>query len=143
MLSRLALARETSTFFLVDTTAENLRRVQEDAHIKRPFCKHKLSCSQNAIQGFLRSGAIFFAAKYAMGFLPSLLSGQILRDPRLLLKLAGKDTIGFSVFMSAFSTSFKAVLCGLRRYRGSNDWKNAFAAGLVAGTTIVCTLFSI
>lgn len=37
-------------FLLISFTAENLRRIKEDSHIVRPFCKHRLSCAQNAIQ---------------------------------------------------------------------------------------------
>jgi hypothetical protein len=72
-----------------------------------------------------------------MGVIPTLLTGQLWKKPSLLYKLAGKDTIFFSLFMSSFSTTFKAVLCGLRRYRGVNDWKNTFTAGIAAGFTIL------
>lgn len=59
-----------------------------------------------------------------------------LKSPALLLKIGGKDTIRFSLFMSSFTTTFKAVLCGMRRWRESNDWKNAFVAGMAAGLTL-------
>jgi hypothetical protein len=118
-------------------SADNLRRTLEEAHVERPFCKHTLTCSQNVIRGFLKSFGVFYSFKYGMNIIPSFLTGALFKDWRLLYKLAGRDTILFSLFMSSFSTSFKAALCALRRYRGVNDWKNSFAAGIAAGLTIL------
>ena len=36
-------------------SVENLQRVQTEAKTLRPYCKHQLTCRQNAIRGFLKS----------------------------------------------------------------------------------------
>ncbi|KAJ3199207.1 hypothetical protein HDU83_006380 [Entophlyctis luteolus] len=56
-----------------------------------------------------------------------------------MLKIGGKDTITFALFLSVFISSYKAVLCTLRRIPLFNHKNNAltpFLAGCVAGLSL-------
>ena len=62
--------------------------------------------------------------------------GHLFKKPRLILKLAGRDTISFAAFMAAFISSYKGLLCFMRNMRQRSDWINPFCAGTVAGLSI-------
>ncbi|KAJ3204305.1 hypothetical protein HK099_001199, partial [Clydaea vesicula] len=117
-------------------SAENLRKVKEEAVLVRPYCKHPLGCTQNALRGFIKSFFVCYIVKYGLGFFPALLMGKLFKKPSLLLKIGGSDTISFTLFLSSFTTAFKGTLCLMRRLRGVNDWKNSFAAGVMAGLSL-------
>ncbi|CAO3665030.1 unnamed protein product [Rhizopus stolonifer] len=55
--------------------------------------------------------------------------------------MAGRDTIGFALFLSSFISSYKGILCGMRHFRKSQDSEsdrlNAFVAGCVAGSALI------
>lgn len=55
--------------------------------------------------------------------------------------MAGRDTAGFALFLSTFTSSYKGILCLLRHYRKTNDPStdrlNAFIAGSLAGLSLV------
>lgn len=138
---------------LRELSSENLKRLKLEQNIKRPFCKHKNVCSLNAIRGFIKTFVTAYAVKYGscfplmyclilfprflgLGFLPALLMGKLFKQPNLLYKLGGKDTIRFALFMASFTTTFKAALCSMRRLRNKTDWLNSFVAGFAAGSTI-------
>jgi hypothetical protein len=116
-------------------SVDNLKRL-ENSNVTT-FCKHKGSCTGNCARSILRSFVITYILKYLLGFVPSLLTGKILKKPSLIMKLGGKDTTFFALFMSTFISSYKGVLCGMRRLRGKRDFWNAFVAGSVAGLSIL------
>ncbi|KAJ1554084.1 hypothetical protein HK096_005099, partial [Nowakowskiella sp. JEL0078] len=120
-------------------SSDNLRQLALEAPVKRPFCKHKGTCTHNAIRGFLQTFAIAYATKYALSFFPALIMGKIYRNPSILLKMTGKDTTTFALFLSGFISSYKSVICLLRRARGKsdNDGFNSLVAGTVAGLALM------
>ncbi|KAJ3226434.1 hypothetical protein HK099_004887 [Clydaea vesicula] len=117
-------------------SSDNLKRIKQEAEIKRPYCKHKLTCTQSCIRSFLKSFCTTYILKYALGFIPTLMTGKIFRNPRLILLLGGRDTTQLSLFLSSFTFLYKVLLCSLRRIFVSNDWKISFIAGLVASTSL-------
>jgi hypothetical protein len=117
-------------------SVDNLKRL-EQAPVATKFCKHKDSCAGNCARSVLRSFVITYALKYLLGFVPSLFTGKIFKKPSLLMKLGGKDTTLFALFISMFISSYKGVLCLMRRVRNKRDFWNAFIAGTVAGTSIL------
>ena len=54
-----------------------------------------------------------------------------------LLKIGGKETIRFSLFLAGFISSYKTILCFLRYHRKVNDNWNSAIAGLIAGYTLL------
>ncbi|KAJ3094457.1 hypothetical protein HK100_006133, partial [Physocladia obscura] len=116
---------------------ENLKRLEVEAKMRRPFCKHKGTCSGNAIRGLIRAFFTLYLVKYGLSFVPALITGQIWKKPSLILKIGGKDTISFALFLSVFISSYKAALCTMRRLRPtSDDTLNPFIAGCVAGLSL-------
>ncbi|KAI1318322.1 hypothetical protein EDD11_006835 [Mortierella claussenii] len=103
-------------------------------------CKHDgKSCPQNVTRGFFKTWAIAYVVKYSIAVLPALLKGKVFKNPSILKKGGGSDTIGFAFFLSSFISAYKAVLCGMRHYRPDHegDRLNAFVAGSVAGLTLL------
>ncbi|KAJ3408574.1 hypothetical protein HDU80_005291 [Chytriomyces hyalinus] len=109
---------------------------------------HKGTCSGNALRGFIKAFLTLYAIKYGLSFLPALITGRIWNKlsvpvfrcfgrPKTLIKIGGKDTISFALFLSVFISSYKASLCGFRRLRGKADGLNPFMAGCIAGTSIL------
>ena len=91
----------------------------------------------NTSRGFFRSlgivyGILFFdpllVLKYVLGLIPALLTGKVYKKPYTLWKLAGKDSIWFSLSLAFFISSYKGVLCALRKIFGNKRW-----ISLVAG----------
>lgn len=122
---------------LRDLSVDNLKRLQEEEKDRSPFCKHKGRCSTNCTHSLIRSFAISYALKYSLGFFPSILSGKVFSNPSILLKIGGKDTISFSLFMSFFISSYKGTLCWMRHIRKKNDFTNSLVAGSIAGLSIL------
>ncbi|KAG0350365.1 hypothetical protein BG005_010108 [Podila minutissima] len=115
----------------------NLQLTQNEKRVSK--CKHEgKSCQQNVTRGFLKTWVIAYLVKYAIGILPALLAGKLLKNPSILRKSGGRDTIGFAFFLSSFLSTYKGVLCALRHYRPyhEGDRLNAFIAGAVAGLTL-------
>ncbi|KAI7857821.1 hypothetical protein BDC45DRAFT_477506 [Circinella umbellata] len=102
-----------------------------------PYCHHEgKTCTQNCARGFLKAFAVGFSMKYLIGVLPALLMGKVFKRPSILKQLAGKDTAMFALFLSTFLSSYKGILCLLRRYSRS-DRLNAFVAGSIAGASLL------
>ena len=87
---------------------------------------------------------VTFIGKYLLGFIPALFFGKLFKKyllinkrKELLWKLAGKDTISLALFVSSFTTIFKAVLCLNRKIFKTNNWKNSFVAGCFAGSALI------
>eukprot|EP00842_Homolaphlyctis_polyrhiza_P006051 jgi/Hompol1/6447/HPOL_001712-RA len=118
-------------------SVENLRRLEQQAKEKAYSCKHHGTCVSNTLRAFIRSFVITYALKYALGFFPAVLTGKAFSSPRILIKIGGRDTISFSLFMSLFISSFKGMLCSLRAIRNVNDHWNSFIAGCFAGLSIL------
>lgn len=55
-------------------------------------------------------------------------------------KKKNRDTAGFALFLSTFTSSYKGILCGMRHLRKTSDIKsdklNAFVAGSLAGLAL-------
>ncbi|KAJ3254207.1 hypothetical protein HK103_007452 [Boothiomyces macroporosus] len=118
-------------------SVDNLKQLEESKSGRPKLCKHAGSCTGNCIRGWIRSFAITYALKYALGLVPSILTGKIFKRPELFVKLGGRDTTSFALFMSTFISSYKGILCMLRYYRKSNSAINAFVAGTFAGLSIL------
>ncbi|KAG0330909.1 hypothetical protein BG004_001907 [Podila humilis] len=115
----------------------NLQLTQTEERASK--CQHEgKTCTQNVTRGFLKTWVIAYLVKYAIGLLPALLSGKLFKNPSLLRKSGGSDTIGFAFFLSSFLSTYKGVLCAMRRLRPlhNGDRLNAFIAGSVAGLTL-------
>ncbi|KAJ3068015.1 hypothetical protein HDU98_008808 [Podochytrium sp. JEL0797] len=121
---------------LKDLSTENLKRLEAESKAQRPFCKHKGTCSGNAFRGLVKAFLTLYAVKYGLSFVPALITGQVWRNPRILLKIGGKDTTTFALFLSTFISSYKAFLCLFRRLRSTDDYMNPFLAGCIAGTSL-------
>lgn len=73
-----------------------------------------------------------------MAVLQNLLTGGLKRHPRLLWQLLiERDTLRFATFFGLMIGSFKAVLCGMRRYRKQDDGWNSAVAGAVSGLALL------
>ncbi|ORZ15944.1 hypothetical protein BCR42DRAFT_327906 [Absidia repens] len=118
-------------------SSQNLSRLNLEVSSSRPpsqpsICKHEgKTCSQNCSRGFIKAYVVAFVVKYLIGVLPLLLTGKIFKKPNLLKRLAG----------NTFLSSYKGILCMMRRLRGTTDAAsdrlNAFVAGAVAGLSLV------
>ncbi|KAF9208510.1 hypothetical protein BGZ49_008594 [Haplosporangium sp. Z 27] len=116
----------------------NLEITQSDQ--RKIKCKHEgKTCSQNVTRGFIKTWVVAYLVKYAIAVLPSILTGKIAKNPSILRKSAGSDTVGFAFFLSSFLSAYKLVLCSMRRLRpnDSSDHLNAFVAGSAAGLTLL------
>lgn len=119
-------------------SVENLNRLKQEQDIKRPYCKHgSISCSTNCARTFVKNFIVVFGVKYCMGLFPALFRGRVAADPKILIKLAGKDTLGLSMFLATSTTAYKAVLCMLRRMTKTNHWILSFISGTISGTGIL------
>ncbi|KAF9171968.1 hypothetical protein BGX21_010598 [Mortierella sp. AD011] len=122
-------------------SSHNLNRLNKEItqSQRRNKCKHEgKTCSQNVTRGFLKTWLVAYLVKYAIAVLPAILTGRIAKNPSILRKSGGSDTIGFAFFLSSFLSAYKAVLCSMRRLRpdDTSDHLNAFVAGSVAGLTL-------
>ncbi|KAI1321342.1 hypothetical protein EDD11_006679 [Mortierella claussenii] len=116
----------------------NLEITQSSKRINK--CKHEgKTCTQNVTRGFFKTWVVAYLVKYVIAVLPALLTGRIMKNPSILKKSAGSDTVGFAFFLSSFLSTYKLVLCTMRRYRPNvaGDRLNAFVAGSVAGLTLL------
>ncbi|KAF9095878.1 hypothetical protein BGX23_012424 [Mortierella sp. AD031] len=115
----------------------NLEITQSEKKARK--CKHEgKTCTQNVTRGFLKTWVVAYLIKYAIGVLPSLLKGKVFKNPSILKKSGGSDTVGFAFFLSSFLSAYKLVLCAMRRLRPDHDGDrlNAFVAGSIAGLTL-------
>ncbi|KAF9353947.1 hypothetical protein BGX34_011290 [Mortierella sp. NVP85] len=115
----------------------NLEITQSAKRVSK--CKHEgKTCKQNVTRGFIKTWLVAYLGKYLLGVLPSILSGKVLKDPSILKKGGGSDTVSFAFFLSSFLSAYKAVLCTMRYVRPQHegDRLNAFVAGSVAGLTL-------
>ncbi|GAA5805427.1 hypothetical protein HPULCUR_010943 [Helicostylum pulchrum] len=127
-------------------SSQNLSRLNIEISASekaRPnLCRHEgKSCTQNCTRGFIKTFTVAFAVKYLIGILPTLLTGNIFKRPGILKQMAGRDTAGFALFLSTFTSSYKGILCAMRHFRKTSDPKsdklNAFVAGTVAGLSLI------
>ncbi|KAG9325873.1 hypothetical protein KVV02_006867 [Mortierella alpina] len=124
-------------------SSHNLQRLNLDItqSTKRVSnCKHDgKTCSQNVTRGFFKTWMIAYVVKYLIGILPSLLTGKAFKNPGILKRGGGSDTVGFAFFLSSFLSAYKLVLCTMRYYRPNHegDRLNAFVAGSIAGLTLL------
>ncbi|KAH6570204.1 hypothetical protein BASA50_004996 [Batrachochytrium salamandrivorans] len=146
VLSQALTDRETEQLLSSFTTlqqrlrqlsVDNLRRLETESRRKSATCKHHGTCRINTGRAFVRSFVITYCLKYALGFFPALITGKAFSKPRILLRIGGRDTISFSLFMSVFISSYKGFLCAFRVLCGNNDTMNAFMAGTLAGLSIL------
>ncbi|KAF9931984.1 hypothetical protein FBU30_009163 [Linnemannia zychae] len=123
-------------------SSHNLQRMNSEItknqkRVKK--CKHEgKTCTQNVTRGFLKTWMVAYLIKYAIGVLPALLKGKVFKNPSILKKSGGSDTVGFAFFLSSFLSAYKLVLCAMRKMRPDHDGDrlNAFVAGSVAGLTL-------
>ncbi|KAI8344595.1 hypothetical protein BC941DRAFT_341760 [Chlamydoabsidia padenii] len=118
-------------------SSQNLSRLNLEVSAARPssqpsICKHEgKTCTQNCTRGFIKAYVVAFSVKYLIAILPLLLTGRIFKRPSLLKRMAG----------NTFLSSYKGILCLMRRLRGtvdaSSDRLNAFVAGALAGLSLL------
>ncbi|KAG0220484.1 hypothetical protein BGX31_010982 [Mortierella sp. GBA43] len=115
----------------------NLEITQREKRVNK--CKHEgKTCTQNVTRGFVKTWVIAYVVKYLLGVLPAVLTGKVLKNPDILKRSGGSDTVSFAFFLSSFLSAYKAVLCTMRHFRPNHegDRLNAFVAGSVAGLTL-------
>ncbi|ORY96671.1 hypothetical protein BCR43DRAFT_531222 [Syncephalastrum racemosum] len=158
IVSKLLTDKETETVLssirsfqdkLRRLSSQNLTRLQMEATAAagarggpNDFCQHKgKTCTQNCTRGFVKAFAVGFSVKYLIGILPPLLMGKVFKRPSLLKQLAGRDTALFALFLSTFLSTYKGILCLMRRFRQTKDTQsdklNAFVAGSIAGMALI------
>ncbi|KAF9335753.1 hypothetical protein BG006_010734 [Podila minutissima] len=93
---------------------------------------------QKAANRFFKTLMTAYLLKYGLDVLPALLSGQFSKNPSVLRKSGGRDTVGFALFFSSYLTIYKTVLWRMRskKPRDGNQW-NAFVAGSMAELSIL------
>ncbi|ORZ14649.1 hypothetical protein BCR42DRAFT_461344 [Absidia repens] len=148
IVSKLLTDKETETILtsilsfqerIKRLSSQNLKRLNVEldttthlAEAPTYVCKHEgKTCAQNCTRGFIKAYAVAFSVKYLIGIIPSLLTGKLFKTPSLLKRMAG----------STFLSSYKGILCLMRRLRGkaddAGDRLNAFVAGAVAGLSLM------
>ncbi|KAJ2819117.1 hypothetical protein IWW50_005575 [Coemansia erecta] len=108
----------------------------QNSHGQVSRCQHEgMSCTQNAIRGLLRTFLIGFGVKCGLEAVPHIITLRAFTRPSLLLTGFSRDTASFASFLAVLISSYKAILCGMRRVRGTrrSDYTNAMVAGLLAG----------
>ncbi|KAF7731948.1 hypothetical protein EC973_007779 [Apophysomyces ossiformis] len=123
-------------------SSQNLSRLRLELALEEKqgqrLCKHGgKTCAQNCTRGFVKAFVAAFSVKYLVAVLPLLLTGKVFKRPSLLKRMAGRDTFFFALFLSTFLSSYKGILCSLRRLRQTDDRLNAFLAGTVAGLALI------
>ncbi|KAI8079853.1 uncharacterized protein BX664DRAFT_367023 [Halteromyces radiatus] len=110
----------------------NLELTQAQVKQRHYKCQHEgKTCTQNCTRGFIKAYTVAFVVKYLIGVLPLLLTGKLFKKPSMLKRMAG----------NTFLSSYKGILCGMRRLRGTkeggSDRLNAFVAGTIAGLSLM------
>ncbi|KAG0174947.1 hypothetical protein DFQ28_003628 [Apophysomyces sp. BC1034] len=123
-------------------SSQNLSRLRlELAHEEKKglrLCKHEgKTCTQNCTRGFVKAFVVAFSVKYLIAILPPLLTGKVFKRPGILKQMVDRDTACFALFLSTFLSSYKGILCGLRRLNSKDDRLNAFVAGSIAGSALI------
>ncbi|KAI8990080.1 hypothetical protein BDB01DRAFT_779981 [Pilobolus umbonatus] len=154
IVSKLLTDEETETFLssirsfqekLGRLSSHNLVRLNMEItkaeEEKKSVCQHKgKTCTQNATRGFIKTFTVGFVVKYLINILPLLVTGKLLKKPSLLRQMAGRDTASFALFLSTFTSGYKAILCTMRYIRKTKNKKsdklNSFVAGSLAGLSL-------
>ncbi|KAG0097426.1 hypothetical protein BGZ93_002732 [Podila epicladia] len=93
---------------------------------------------QAAVKRFFKTWITAYIFKYGLDMLPVVLTGKVFKNPRVLRRSGGRDTMSFALFFSSYLTIYNTVLRRLRsRKHDSGDQWNAFVAGSVAGLSIL------
>lgn len=109
-----------------------MRKVELLFHTKTRHCKHKSpDCVTNAVQGLLSNFKIGVKIRLAITLIQIILRGGKINNISLTYQLR------FPCFLAAFALVAKLVLCVLRRFRSKDDGLNGFAAGFLAGFTLL------
>lgn len=95
------------------------------------LCRHRLSCYENVINGFVGSFSYCLVGKIILSNLPILFNFAKLRK-NLLSWNQNKDNIRIAVFVGLMNSMYKLVLCLMRRIYKS-DKVASVVAGFVAG----------
>ncbi|KAL0484592.1 5 TM domain-containing transmembrane protein [Acrasis kona] len=104
---------------------------------KQSFCRHESACTSNAFRGVIRGSAIGYCVKASISIALGVLFKKMYKEPKKILDIIfGKDAYNFSVFLGAFSGTYKIVQCLMRLLRQKEDGLNAFIAGGCAGLTL-------
>jgi hypothetical protein len=105
---------------------------------KQQFCKHDSACTSNALRGVVRGSVIGYSVKASISLALGLLFKKLYKNPKQILEiLLSSDTYSFSIFLGAFSGTYKIVQCLMRLIRQKEDGLNAFVAGSAAGLTLM------
>ncbi|KAF9314842.1 hypothetical protein BG003_003754 [Podila horticola] len=121
---------------------ENLLHLNIDRRKDLPKKKQRTQkdkeWQQAAVKKFFKTWMTAFFFKYGLDMLPAILTGKVFKNPSVLRRSDGRDTMGFALFFSSYLTIYKTVLWRMRSKKPSNDdqW-NAFVAGSVAGLSIL------
>ena len=101
------------------------------------FCRHRFSCQQNALRGFLKTFGAAFSVDFVLSLASGLLSGRIVSHPARTLRIGAKDGLRFAIFLSSCIGGSKLLNCALRLIRGKEDSYNALIAGSIAGLSVL------
>ena len=99
---------------------------------KTHLCLHHYSCSENVVRSFSRTFINLFGIKVVANNL------FYLGNPKKLLKnltssKSMKDNLMFALWLALVNSTYKFVLCALRRIFKDNDKISAPIAGFIAG----------
>lgn len=78
VLSRLP-AENSFAQHLKKHSSTNLARLLQEAARHRPHCKHKGTCTHNALRGLIKTFVVGFGVKYVVSILPAVLTGRAFR----------------------------------------------------------------
>ena len=95
------------------------------------LCRHKLSCYENIVNGFINTFTYSFVGKIILNNLQFLGNFAKLRKNLFSWK-ENKDHLQFSLFIGLMNGIYKMVLCLMRRLYKS-DKPAALVAGFCAG----------
>ena len=98
------------------------------------LCKHKLSCCENVINGFVSTFGYCFVGKLILSNMRYLFSPAKLAKNLLSWK-SGVDSFRIALFVGLVNGVYKLVLCIMRRLTRSNKI-SSIVAGFVAGLCI-------
>ncbi|KAG0330949.1 hypothetical protein BG000_011341 [Podila horticola] len=134
MLSRMEELHQLSNEDLLHLNIDR----RKDLPKKKQRTQKDKEWQQAAVKKFFKTWMTAFFFKYGLNMLPAILTGKVFKNPSVLRRSGGRDTLGFALFFSSYLTIYKSVLWRMRSKKPSNgDQWNAFVAGSVAGLSIL------
>ncbi|KAI9137952.1 hypothetical protein BKA69DRAFT_1127734 [Paraphysoderma sedebokerense] len=90
---------------------------------------------QKFLSNFLKTFALSGSLKYGLSMLGPVLTGKVIKIPKVLLQALNRDTISFALFIGSLSSVYKLLFKFLRNKL--SDQRASFIAGLISGYCIL------